>query len=313
MSGWVKLDKELPQSIRFQRVMRKLRASNDSNALLDVTRCDDALLQSVTLGALARVWFYADSHIDDDNTLEATADEIDALVGVPGFASALPPEWLVILPDGRIQLPDFLEKNGTSAKQRKDGARRQAEFRHRHKAAADETLGNDSNALRNASNDARPDQTRPDKTEDIQTAAVQLDLTTTAPAKPAKRRARGKSSSAPMSEFHEAVVAAYRETCPTLPSVAVWTRERLQLLEERVQERCAAGKPADTVEYWRGFFENVAASDFLCGRVPGRPWRANFQWLLEPEPFRKVMEGNYDNNKTNGQSSSRHQAYGGAQ
>jgi hypothetical protein len=114
-----------------------------------------------------------------------------------------------------------------------------------------------------------------------------------------KRRAKTKSSAVPISEFHAAVVGAYREICSMLPRVEVWTKQRRELLEALIQERRDAGKPADTVQYWRGYFENVAASDFLCGQKGG--WRADFEWLLNPNSFRKVMEGNYANN-TNGKS-----------
>ena len=39
----------------------------------------------------------------------------------------------------------------------------------------------------------------------------------------------------------------------------------------------------------------AAASDFLNGRHPGRPWMATFDWLFLPTNFHKVLEGNYDN------------------
>jgi hypothetical protein len=128
----------------------------------------------------------------------------------------------------------------------------------------------------------------PEKETDTSTGAVDP------PPPKSKRKSRTKSSAVPMSEFHEAVVTLYRELCPMLPQIQVWTRRRQELLEARIQERCAAGKPADTAQYWRGFFENVAASDFLSGRET--KWHADFQWLLEPEPFLKVIEGKYKNN-----------------
>lgn len=126
---------------------------------------------------------------------------------------------------------------------------------------------------------------------------------------PPRRRTRTKSSAVPISELHGEIVGAYHEICAVLPRIARWTVERRDLLDACIQERCAEGRAANTPEYWRGFFENVAASDFLCGRVTR--WRADLQWLLTPEKFLNVVEGKYANNKSNGQQSSRHQAYGG--
>lgn len=40
-------------------------------------------------------------------------------------------------------------------------------------------------------------------------------------------------------------------------------------------------------------FHKAEASDFLCGRV--KEWKAGFDWVMKPENFVKIMEGNYDN------------------
>jgi hypothetical protein len=157
MSGWVKVDKDLAGSIRFRRCLRAFRESSRS-----VTRdsCDAQFLETLLLGCLLRLWSYADTHITDDDRLDASVEEIDELVGVPGFAASLPAEWLVVIDANTVQLPDFLAHNGTSARERRLAAKRQAEHRHRKKGAPVTAR----NALRHASNDARPDQTRPDQT-----------------------------------------------------------------------------------------------------------------------------------------------------
>lgn len=48
-------------------------------------------------------------------------------------------------------------------------------------------------------------------------------------------------------------------------------------------------------------FHKAEASDFLCGRV--KEWKAGFDWVMKPENFVKIMEGNYVNNE-NGKSKS---------
>lgn len=159
LSGWIKVDKDLTETIRFRRVVRKLRDS--SNALRDVTQYAEAFAVTLVLGSLVRFWIYADSHIRDDDTLEITLDEINEVVGVDGFAQALPAEWLQVIDAEHVQLPNFHEHNGSSEKQRRDNARRQAEYRHRHHSrnvTRDVTPSN-------ASNDARPDKTRLEKTK----------------------------------------------------------------------------------------------------------------------------------------------------
>lgn len=97
------------------------------------------------------------------------------------------------------------------------------------------------------------------------------------------------------------IVAAYHELLPALPAVKVWNDRRHKKLSDRIRERGKAGKPADTVDYWRGLFAKVASSDFLCGRKGD--WRADLEWLLESKNFTKVIEGHYDNaGSTHGRS-----------
>lgn len=156
MSGWIKIDKNLTESMRFRRVVRAMK----SNALCSVTDKRDEFITVLAMGALVKLWMFADSHVDDDNTLAITLDEINELVGIDGFAQALPADWLQIIDSDHVQLPNFLEHNGSSEKLRRDNARRQAEYRHRH---------SNSNVTRdvtvtNGNNDARSEKTRRDKT-----------------------------------------------------------------------------------------------------------------------------------------------------
>jgi uncharacterized protein YdaU (DUF1376 family) len=110
---------------------------------------------------------------------------------------------------------------------------------------------------------------------------------------------RVKAAAYQRREFHDQVVAAYHETLPDLPAVRDWSERRRRKLNARIAERLRAQKPADTVEYWRKLFANVAASDFLTGRRT--EWRCpGLEWLLEPKNFTKVIEGSYDNRSGNG-------------
>ena len=54
------------------------------------------------------------------------------------------------------------------------------------------------------------------------------------------------------------------------------------------------------IEIFTAFFERVQKSNFLCGRTVGkngRVWKANFDWLILPTNFLKVVEGHYDNER----------------
>lgn len=94
--------------------------------------------------------------------------------------------------------------------------------------------------------------------------------------------------------FHREVIDAYEQILPRSPRVKVWTKKRARDFEARIQERCAAGMPADSINYWQKFFEKVGASDFLTGRTGN--WRsANLEWLISEANFTKVIEGSYDN------------------
>lgn len=123
MSGWIKWEKDLetdPRMIRMAREMKRL--------------CNADALPAVTLvcGSLIRLWSYADSHIRDDNTLDLGASEIDDLLGIPGFCSIMPDDWLREVDEHTVELPDFQEHNGIEARKRALTQKRVT--RHRDKA-----------------------------------------------------------------------------------------------------------------------------------------------------------------------------------
>lgn len=63
------------------------------------------------VSALLRLWCYADTYINDDDTLPMSEIALDQYVGLKGFCRLSPREWLEELPDGRIRLPGYCEKN----------------------------------------------------------------------------------------------------------------------------------------------------------------------------------------------------------
>jgi hypothetical protein len=105
-----------------------------------------------------QLWMYADEHIADDDTLEASLDDIDEIVGVEGFAQAIPADWLKIIDPNKVQLPDYIAHNGTTSKRRAQAAKRQAAYRSRK---GDAKVTRDSNA----SNGARKREEKEEKQE----------------------------------------------------------------------------------------------------------------------------------------------------
>ena len=70
-----------------------------------------------------------------------------------------------------------------------------------------------------------------------------------------------------------------------LPKVAKITPERRRKLKARIQQ--------NTIEEWRTALDAIDRSSFLCGDND-RGWKANFDFLLQPSSFTKLIEGVYD-------------------
>lgn len=171
MSGWIKWEKDLETDIRFVRLSRHVRDTCHAGALRE--RLPHNAIVSLTIGALMKIWSYADTHIRADDTLDLTFDDIDDLVGLPGFAAGMPSDWLVKRDEQCVELPGFQEHNGTVAKKRDLATKRQ----QRHRASQKEEDVTPERDSRNAG--ALPDQTRPDQTKKTNghSSAVPTDVT----------------------------------------------------------------------------------------------------------------------------------------
>lgn len=92
---------------------------------------------------------------------------------------------------------------------------------------------------------------------------------------------------------HQAIVDLYHTALPELPAVAILNDTRKRSLQSRWRE-----SPVHRdLSFWAEYFCSVKASTFLMGKVEGRnggkPFRATFDWLINPSNFVKVVEGNY--------------------
>ena len=99
---------------------------------------------------------------------------------------------------------------------------------------------------------------------------------------------------------HEDIVKAYADLLPMLPQVAVLSDSRKAHVTARWRAVCADQKftREQGVAWFRDYFGDVARSPFLTGngkpdRATGRVWAADFDWLMLPTNFVKVVEGRY--------------------
>lgn len=91
---------------------------------------------------------------------------------------------------------------------------------------------------------------------------------------------------------YQQIVDLYHAKLPMLPRVAKLTDGR----RAAIRSRWRLGELPD-LETWGRFFDDVAASPFLTGRVqpgPGRKvFMADLEWLVKEANFIKVWEGRY--------------------
>lgn len=84
------------------------------------------------------------------------------------------------------------------------------------------------------------------------------------------------------------VIDLYNDICIDMPRVRVMTEARRKHIQARLKEN----KPEEI----REVFERAEASDFLSGRVEGKDFRADFDWIVgNPQHWQRIIEGVYDN------------------
>lgn len=87
---------------------------------------------------------------------------------------------------------------------------------------------------------------------------------------------------------YELISQKFNEVCVSLPSITKLTDKRKRAIDKVFVKE----KVIDMEEYDK-LLAKTEASDFLTGREGS--WRANFDWLMNPNNIVKVIDGNYDN------------------
>lgn len=88
---------------------------------------------------------------------------------------------------------------------------------------------------------------------------------------------------------HQAIVDLYHKTLPELAGIRDITDKRKTALRARWRSQ----KRFQNLDFWRQYFELVSESDFLMGRLPGKSWQADFDFLIKSDKFQKIIEGGY--------------------
>jgi hypothetical protein len=81
---------------------------------------------------------------------------------------------------------------------------------------------------------------------------------------------------------YQQIIDIFNQTCTELPRASL-TDDRKRLIDRILKTY--------TLEQIGQVFQITRDSDYLNGRV--KEWRANLTWILNPNNFVKILEGNY--------------------
>ena len=245
-------------------------------ALVDATGASEATI----VGGLYWLWSTADQHTEDGVLHGMILRQIDRKTEIPGFGSALAGiGWIEELP-GSVQVTRFNEHNGASAKRRATESRRKMSARDADKVRTG--CGQSADTLRTKPGHvAHLEREREREREEDQKQSTDVDSSAAVAADMV-----GDGEKVPSCP-HAEIIELYHQILPSLACVRTWEGTRVK----HMQTRWRSDPARQTLDWWRGFFEFVAESDFLMGRKTD--FAANLPWLIRPENFAKVLDGAY--------------------
>lgn len=103
----------------------------------------------------------------------------------------------------------------------------------------------------------------------------------------AKDKAKDKANTEDVNENgidYDNVIELYHTLCPKMSKVQVLNKSRKGYINARISEF--------GIEKVTQVLRIAGESDFLNG-INDRAWKADFEWVMRPENFIKVMEGKY--------------------
>ncbi|MFM7010863.1 MAG: hypothetical protein ACKO0Z_16330 [Betaproteobacteria bacterium] len=98
------------------------------------------------------------------------------------------------------------------------------------------------------------------------------------------------------------ILGLFSEKLPELPQPRIWNGVREKNLSSRwrwvIDDLAKKGKPSDKqagIDFFGRMFSYIRSSDFLMGRGPGSWGACSLGWIVKPENFAKIIEGQYEN------------------
>lgn len=195
MAGWILYNKGLDRRPQVVRTMSALR--------VDKWRA---------VGAWITLWEWADDVTEDGHVPHVSPDDVDAIVGLPGFfAVGVEVGWLAQTPTG-IQLVDFTEYNTDSAKKRAKDAKRKSR-------------------VRNVSADSRTDRGQMSASSRTKLGATEQNITEekTPPTPPQSRGAKAGGGDSPS-------LQEIQKAWPAMPIPTAKAIHRLRLTNDELNE-----------------------------------------------------------------------------
>ncbi len=108
------------------------------------------------------------------------------------------------------------------------------------------------------------------------------------PASEEKDSAAKKNPSCPIKK----IVELWGKHCPHLPQ----PDPDGKTIRKQIQARWRESKTRQDLAWWEAYFERIAASDFLSGRIQGKDFRADLIWVSGPKNMEAILGGRYDKN-----------------
>lgn len=91
---------------------------------------------------------------------------------------------------------------------------------------------------------------------------------------------------------YSTILDLYHKILTELPRAKVLTDKRKRYIKELWKSKNEDGKTRGDMEWWDSYFTYCKSIKFLHGENE-RGWTANLEWIVKPENFVKIIEGNY--------------------
>jgi len=231
--------------------------------------------ENEVVGMLHKFWSWADAQSRDGHASGVTKKWIDRYVQRDGFSNLLEKNgWLVVDDDG-ITIPHFDRHNGAPAK-----ARALAKDRQQNKR---EKTSRETSRSKSDESVTREEREKSKELGSNEPVVGQVELL------------GEQSNVTAIRPPYDEILGWFRQRLPSLPQPRNLDDDRKKAIRTIMGKSQKHQEP----DFFDRYFEYVSRSDFLMGRDRAAWKGCNFDWLMKYSNFRKVVEGNYDNDREN--------------